>query len=74
MENEEKQYFTPGMIVTLRQNIPNKPIMVVEKKREIAFKDANVKTLQGIECFWFTTSGEIQRNCFNTKDLQQVNN
>lgn len=69
MENDEKIYFSPGMRVQLKQDIPNKPVMIVEKKSELVFKDANVKTLKGIVCFWFTKDGYIQKNCFCTKDL-----
>lgn len=29
---EQKQFFLPGDMVTLRQDIPNKPIMLVVKK------------------------------------------
>lgn len=29
---ETKQFFLPGDVVTLRQEIPNKPIMIVVKK------------------------------------------
>lgn len=66
---DEKVFFSPGDIVTLRQDIPNKPIMIVEKKSELTFKESQTKSLRGIVCFWFTESGEIQRNCFSTKDL-----
>lgn len=67
---EDKIYFTPGDIVTLRQDIPNKPTMIVHKveKTIIRGKDAD-GTLKGIRCRWFTTSGEMCENVFNTKDL-----
>ena len=29
---EEKVYFMPGEVVTLKQDIPNKPVMIVVKK------------------------------------------
>ena len=71
MENE-KTYFLPGDVVTLRQNIPNKPIMVVVKKETSFIKKEENNILRGIRCRWFTSTGELQESTFNTKDLQKV--
>lgn len=65
---EEKIYFMPGMLVTLKQNIPNKPIMLVIKKETSMFKNQD-NTLKGIKCRWFTKDGLMQESIFNTKDL-----
>lgn len=70
-------YFNPGDIVQLKQDIPNKPIMIVVKKETSLFKhdrkaDDKKPILKGIRCRWFTTSGELQENVFNTKDLIKV--
>ena len=35
---EENIFFNPGQIVTLKQDIPNKPIMLVVKKETSMFK------------------------------------
>jgi hypothetical protein len=35
---EEKIFFMPGDIVTLKQDIPNKPVMLVIKKETCIFK------------------------------------
>lgn len=68
--NEEKIYFMPGDVVTLRQDIPNKPTMLVIKKETSLFKSENKDNiLKGIRCRWFTTNGEMQEALFNTKDL-----
>lgn len=69
MENEEKIFFAPGDVVTLKQDIPYKPTMIVDKKVEVTFKDEKAKTLRGIQCRWFTTTGAIQKEIFSTKDL-----
>lgn len=73
MENDkEKVYFVPGDVVTLRQDIPNKPTMLVIKKETSIFKhnsDNKDNVLKGIRCRWFTTNGEMQEALFNTKDL-----
>lgn len=76
---ETKQFFLPGDIVTLRQEIPNKPIMIVVKKvtKTITLSPRDgVATrndyFQGILCRWFTAQGMIQEAVFNTKDLQKI--
>lgn len=69
---EDKIFFQPGDIVTLKQDIPNKPIMLVERKVEMTFKNDKVKTLRGIACRWFTSTGEIQKEIFSTKDLVKL--
>lgn len=73
MENE-KQYFLPGDIVTIRQDIPNKPTMIVVKKVTKTIKISTLKGdfFQGILCRWFTTDGVLQECIFNTKDLQKI--
>lgn len=71
MEND-KTYFLPGDVVTLRQNIPNKPIMIVIKKETSFIKKEDNNILRGIRCRWFTSTGELQESTFNTKDLQKV--
>lgn len=68
----DRIYFMPGDIVTLRQDIPNKPKMLVVKKQTSIFKnkeDNKEPILKGIKCRWFTDSGELQEAIFNTKDL-----
>ena len=69
--NDNKQFFLPGDVVTLRQDIPNKPTMIVVKKITKTIRTGNVKNdfFQGILCKWFTTLGEMQESIFNTKDL-----
>lgn len=69
---EEKIYFTPGMVVTIRQDIPNKPKMLVVRKKALMLKGEDEKSLQGIICRWFTKDGFIQEAVFNTKDLQKI--
>lgn len=75
---ETNIYFNPGDIVTLKQDIPNKPIMLVIKKVTSIFKHDNKKmedkksALIGIKCRWFTTTGELQEGVFNTKDIELI--
>lgn len=53
MSDETKQYFLPGHVVTLRQDISNRPTMVVVKKVTKTIRiNENIKNdfFQGIEC------------------------
>ena len=75
MFNDNKEFFLPGDVVTVRQDIPNKPTMIVIRKVTKTFKPISnpnsTKTdyFQGILCRWFTTTGEIQEAVYNTKDI-----
>ena len=72
MENnyEDKIFFRPGDIVTLKQEIPNKPTMVVIRKEATIFKEKQQNPqLRGIRCRWFTTNGKLQEATWSTKDL-----
>ncbi len=74
---EEIIYFNPGDIVTLKQDIPNKPQMIVVRKETSLFKhdkkEDKKSVLIGIRCRWFTTTGALQEAVFNTKDLTLIN-
>lgn len=50
--NTTKQFYLPGDVVTLRQDIPNKPTMVVVKKVTKSVRTGGVKDsyFQGILC------------------------
>ena len=75
---EEKIFLNPGEIVTLKQDIPNKPVMLVVKKETSVFKHDSKRLndkkpiLIGIRCRWFTTTGELQEATFSPKDLIKV--
>lgn len=74
MDDQNKIYFLPGDLVTLKQDIPNKPVMIVIKKEKSILRnkmtDDNI--LKGIKCRWFTTTGALQESIWNTKDLCKV--
>lgn len=73
---EDIIYFNPGDCVQLKQDIPNKPTMIVVKKETSIFKHDKDKlkkpALIGIRCRWFTSEGKIQEAVFNTKDLKLI--
>ena len=52
MINDTKQFFLPGDTVTLRQELPNKPIMIVVRKvtKTIRVNDTKNDFFQGILC------------------------
>ena len=72
----DKVYFNAADIVQLKQDIPNKPLMIVVKKETSLFKDDKKNILKGIRCRWFTSDGQLQETIWNTKDLVliQTNN
>lgn len=69
MNDQEKIFFMPGDLVTLKQSLPNKPVMLVIKKESYTFRNKEITTLRGIRCRWFTKDGYLQEAVFNTKDL-----
>jgi hypothetical protein len=69
--NEEKVFFTAGDVVELRQDISNKPTMVV-KSVDKGGLAGEKPMLWGITCFWFTSTMEYQEKRFNTKDLVSI--
>lgn len=78
LEEEDKIYFNAGDCVTLKQDIPYKPVMLVVKKETSVFKH-DVKRLEdkkpiliGIRCRWFTKDGYLQESVFSTKDLKLI--
>ena len=75
---ETNIFFNPGDRVTLKQDIPNKPIMLVVRKETSIFKH-DIKRLQdkkpvliGIRCRWFTKDGSLQEAIISTKDLELI--
>lgn len=78
MINDDKVYFLPGDIVTLKQDIPNKPIMIVLKRETMTFRPSKDEEkndyFKGMRCRWFSTDGILQEAIYNTKDLIKVDN
>lgn len=75
---ETNIYFNPGDVVQLKQDIPNKPIMIVVRKETSIFKHDQKRLMDkkpiliGIKCRWFTKDGTLQEAIFNTKDIELV--
>jgi uncharacterized protein YodC (DUF2158 family) len=68
---KEERFFSPGDTVTLKQDMQNKPIMIVKSVDRIAEEHEKPKLL-GIACQWFNTRQELQTARFSTKDLIHV--
>lgn len=75
---EVKIYFMPGEMVTIKQDIPNKPIMLITEIVSIrppSFTNNPIlpkPIFKGIRCVWFTVTGELQEKIFSTKDLIKI--
>ena len=53
---DEKIYFVPGQRVTLRQDIPNKPIMLVPRvERSIIRNEDKNALLTGVKVRWLNS-------------------
>lgn len=66
---DEKTFFQPGDICQIKQDIPNKPKMMVIKIERSLLKKDEQSYLRGVKCRWFTISGQLQEAIFSTKDL-----
>ena len=67
---DEKIYFQPGDICEMKQDIPNKPRMVVHRIERSIMKNVSGKDyLRGVRCRWFSTDQKLQEGVFSTKDL-----
>lgn len=68
--SDEKIYFQPGDICQMKQDIPNKPKMVVVRiERSIMKNNEGKDYLRGVRCRWFSSDGKLQEAVFSTKDL-----
>lgn len=75
-ELDDRIYFNPGQIVTIKHDIENKPkMMVVEKAtRSLINRETGNKEniFLGVRCRWFDKNQDLQEAIFSTKDLIHV--
>lgn len=70
MSQEEKIFFTPGDLVQMKQDIPNKPKMVVVRiERSIMKSNDGQGYLKGVRCRWYSDDKKLQEAVYSTKDL-----
>lgn len=65
-------FFSPGEVVELRQDITNKPRMIVKTIDRVS-SDHEKPKLLGVSCVWFNINQELQVARFSTKDLKHCN-
>lgn len=70
MNDETKVYFAAGDEVTLKQDVSNKPIMVVQSvdKADVTNQEGS-RQLLGVTCLWFDINQNVKVHRFSTKDL-----
>lgn len=61
-------FFSPGDTVILRQDLSNKPVMIVKTIDRISEAQEKPRLL-GVTCSWFNEAQELQTARFSTKDL-----
>ncbi len=66
---EEKTFFSPGDVCMIKQDIPNKPTMMVQRIERSIIRNNGHDVLRGVRCRWFTKDGYLQEAVFSTKDL-----
>lgn len=62
-------FFSPGDTVELKQNLTNKPVMVVKTIDRVSDMHDKPKLL-GVTCSWFSLDQKLQTARFSTKDLK----
>ena len=74
MINEDKIFFNPGELCTLKHEELNAPIMLIVEKVSKTYKknDEINNMFVGIKCRWFSTDMKLQEAVFSTKDLIHV--
>lgn len=74
--NETYTFFAPGDLVTVKHNVPNKPVMWAVEKSSRTVKNSATGEYEtlflGIKCRWFNEQGDLQEAVFNTKDLTLI--
>ena len=66
---DKDKYFKEGDVVILRQELQNRPVMMVDKIVRSMLKTGTTSLL-GIRCFWFDKNGSINKNLYSSKDLR----
>ena len=73
--DENRVYYNAGDVVTVRHDIPNKPVMWVVEKcvRSLFKKETNEmeNVFLGIKGRWFDKNQVLHEELFSTKDLSK---
>jgi len=75
----ERVYFHAGELVELKQDLPNKPTMMIVRIVKSRIKvleeegtDKKSNIFIGVKCCWFTKDSLYQEQIFSSKDLSKV--
>ena len=66
---EKDRYFKEGDVVILRAELPNKPVMMIDKIVRSMIK-TGTSSLLGIRCFWYDRNGTLNKHLHSTKDIR----
>jgi len=67
----DRTYFVPGDTVQIKQNLKNKPEMLVQSVDKQTIRSEK-GILLGVTCIWFDNNQCLQKHRFNTKDLIKI--
>lgn len=71
----ERIFYNPGDLVTIKHDLPYKPTMFVIEKCTRSLMNENKEKeniFLGIKCRWFDLNGDLQEALFSTKDLVKI--
>lgn len=74
--DENKVFYNPGDLVTIKHDVDNKPKMFVVEKvvRSMVSKETQEmeNVFLGIKCRWFDKNQVMHEELFSTKDLLKL--
>jgi len=74
--DENKVFYNPGDLVTIKHDVDNKPKMFVVEKvvRSMVSKETQEmeNVFLGIKCRWFDKNQVMHEELFSTKDLSKL--
>ena len=76
MISEEKIFYIPGTLVTLKHDEMSSPVMlVIDKKTRTYTRNGEIVTeFVGIKTQWFDKNNVLREGVFSTKDLKIYKN
>lgn len=74
--DDNKVFYNPGDLVTIKHDVDNKPKMFVVEKvvRSMVSKETQEmeNVFLGIKCRWFDKNQVMHEELFSTKDLSKI--
>ena len=69
---DDKIFYNPGDIVTIKHDLDNKPIMFIIKKEKRHIVGEQEESFIGFTCGWFDKNNQWNTAIFSTKDLIKI--